>query len=104
MLSPSVPAGWAVVAWAVSGFGMGLAFTTTSAAILQTADPARAGVASAALQLAQVLGAAIATGVGGALVAAPFAGDPPRFGIALVDVVMLVALGLAILAARGMPN
>ena len=104
MLSPSLPVGWAVVAWAVSGFGMGLAFTTTSATILETAEPGRAGAASAALQLAQVLGAALATGVGGALVAAPFAGEPPQFGIALVDVVMLVALGIAILAARGTPN
>jgi MFS family permease len=104
MLSPSLPAGWAVVSWAVSGFGMGLAFTTTSAAILETAEPGSAGAASASLQLAQVLGAALATGIGGVIVAAPFAGEPPRFGIALVDVVMLVALGLAILAARGTPN
>jgi len=47
-----------------------------------------------------VLGAALATGAGGAIVAAPFAGDPPTLGIAVVDGVMLAALALSTFAAR----
>ncbi len=101
VLVPSVPAPIAVAAWGVAGLGMGLAFTTASAAILGAAPKGEEGTTSAALQLAQVLGAAIATGAGGAVVAAPFAGDPPRLGLAIVDLLMLGALALAIFAARG---
>ncbi len=100
LLSTRVPAASAVVAWAIAGLGMGLAFTTASAAILEAAPPGQEGAASASLQLAQVLGAALATGIGGAIVAAPFAGDPPAFGIAVVDVLMLTGLALAIVTAR----
>jgi MFS family permease len=100
VVSP-VPAWTAVAAWAVAGFGMGLAFTTCSAAILEAAEPGQEGAASASLQLAQVLGAAIATGIGGAIVAAPFAGVPPARGIAVTDVLMLVVLAASIGTARG---
>ena len=102
LLVRSVPAWLVVVAWGVTGLGMGLAFTTTCAAILEGAPPGREGSTSASLQLAQVLGAALATGAGGALVAAPFVGDPPVLGIALVDVVMLAICLLALVAARGL--
>jgi MFS family permease len=104
LLVRDVPVACAVIAWAIAGFGMGLAFTTTSAAILETAGPTEAGFASASLQLAQVLGAALATGAGGALVAAPFAGDPPTLGIAIVDLGMLLATAVAMLTARGIPT
>jgi hypothetical protein len=56
---------------------------------------------SASLQLAQVLGAALATGIGGAIVAAPFAGVPPARGIALVDALMLLTIVMAMASARG---
>ncbi|MET0343595.1 MAG: MFS transporter, partial [Polyangiales bacterium] len=103
VLRPSVPAWLIIPAWGVTGLGMGLAFTTTSAAILEAAPPGREGETSASLQLVQVLGAALATGIGGALVAAPFAGDPPLLGIALVDVAMMAvaALGLALSGRLG---
>jgi MFS family permease len=100
VLAP-VPPWSAVAAWAVAGLGMGLAFTTCSAAILESAPAGQEGAASASLQLAQVLGAAIATGIGGTLVAAPFAGVPPARGIAVVDGVMLAVLAGAMLAAVG---
>jgi len=100
VLSVSVPAACILLAWAIAGFGMGLAYTCLSAAILGFAEPGRAGVASASLQLAQVLGAALATGAGGAIVAAPFAGDPPTLGIAACDGLMLVVLAVSSLAAR----
>jgi MFS family permease len=104
LLSPNVPAASAVVAWGVAGLGMGLAFTTTSATILEAAPPGHEGAVSASLQLAQALGAALATGIGGALVVAPFAGDPPRLGIAVVDIIMLATIALAIAIARGVPQ
>lgn len=104
LLAPAVPSLVAVLAWGIAGLGMGLAFTTITAAILESASTSDAEMASAALQLAQVLGAAIATGLGGAVVAARFAGDPPSFGIAIVDLIMLAAVALTLLTARGIPN
>lgn len=96
LLSPSVPTWTAVVAWGAAGLGMGLAFTTVSAAILEAAPTGQEGAVSSALQLAQVLGSALATGAGGAIVVAPFAGNPPRTGIAVIDLLMLAAVALAI--------
>jgi MFS family permease len=104
LLAANVPAVFAVPAWGLSGLGMGLAFTTTSAAILEASPPGEEGMASAALQLAQVLGIALATGIGGAIVAAPFAGEPPTRGIATVDLLMLSAIALASLTARRVPE
>jgi len=104
LLSPRVPPAFAAVAWAIAGLGMGLAFTTTSAAILEAAAPGESGVASASLQLAQVLGAALSTGAGGAIVASSFAGDPPVRGIATVDLLMLLTTGLALVTARGIAS
>jgi MFS family permease len=104
LLAPIVPPLSALVAWGVAGFGMGLAFTTTSAAILESAEPGEAGLASASLQLAQVVGAALSTGIGGALVASKLAGDPPTRGIATVDLLMIATVGLAMFAARGISN
>jgi MFS family permease len=101
LVTPWVPPWSAVVAWTIAGLGMGLAFTTCSAAILEAAPPGQEGSVSAALQLAQVLGAAVATGIGGAIVAAPFAGIPPARGIAVADLLMLTALVGAIATARG---
>jgi len=101
LLSPLVPTWIAVAAWAVAGLGMGLAFTTCSAAILESAPAGQEGAASASLQLAQVLGAAVATGTGGAIVASTFAGTPPTRGIGATNLLMLAALALAIVTALG---
>jgi MFS family permease len=104
LLSPNVPTWFAVIAWGVAGFGMGLAFTTMSAAILEAGGQSDAALASASLQLAQVLGAALSTGIGGVVVASSYAGNPPVRGVAVVDLIMLAAIALAILAARGVPS
>lgn len=104
VLQPWLPAAIAVAAWAVAGLGMGLAFTTTTAAILESATAGQEGDAAASLQLAQVLGTALATGVGGAILAAPLAAAAPGIGIAAIDALMLGAVTLAIWTARGIPN
>lgn len=58
-----------VVAWGVSGFGVGLAYAPLSVVVLAAAPPGEEGAASAALQLCDVLGVAVGTGLGGAAVA-----------------------------------
>lgn len=104
LLAPQVPAASAVASWGLAGFGMGLAFTTTTSAILESAQKGQEGLAAASLQLSQVLGTALATGAGGAIVASPFAGDPPRAGIAAVDLLMVLAALLAMLLANRVPD
>ncbi|HEU0235090.1 MAG TPA: MFS transporter [Candidatus Limnocylindrales bacterium] len=70
VLSPAVPIFVGIAAWAVAGLGMGLAYSTLSLVTLREARVEEQGAASAALQLSDVLGTALGTGVGGALIAA----------------------------------
>jgi MFS family permease len=73
VLSPAVPVALGVVTWAVAGLGMGFAYSALSLITLAAAAPGEEGAASSALQLSDVLGTALGTGVGGALVAAGLA-------------------------------
>ena len=65
-----VPAGAAVLAWAIGGFGMGLSYAPVSLVVLADAPSGTEGTASAALQLSDTLGVALGTGMSGAIVAA----------------------------------
>jgi len=56
------------VATAVAGLGMGLGYAPLSSVALAGAEPGREGEASSSLQLNDVLGIALGTGVGGAIV------------------------------------
>jgi MFS family permease len=64
-----VPVGLLVAAWTVAGFGIGLAYAPLSVTVLSTAAPGQEGRSSASLQLSDVLGVALGTGVGGVVVA-----------------------------------
>jgi MFS family permease len=78
-----------LVAWSVAGLGMGLAYAPTSLMMLREATAARAGWASASLNLSDVLGTALGAGLGGAaLVAAANRGWSLSTGVT-------VAFGLA---------
>ncbi|MBA2717760.1 MAG: MFS transporter [Chloroflexi bacterium] len=99
ILSPDVPLVVGVLMWGVAGFGMGLSYSTLSLVVLREAAPEQQGAATAGLQLSDVLGTALGTGVGGALIAfGARAGEPAwiglgaTFGIAIV--VAIVGLGL----------
>jgi MFS family permease len=65
-----VPVELAIVAWAVAGLGMGLAYSPTSLVTLAQADSGAEGSASASLQVSDQLGVALGTGATGAIVAA----------------------------------
>ncbi|MFC4114770.1 MFS transporter [Nonomuraea zeae] len=61
--------GWiAVPAWIVAGFGMGFGMTTVSVTALKQSPLHEQGANSAALSVTDMLGSALAIGVGGALV------------------------------------
>ena len=65
-LRPGVPLGVPFIAWSVAGLAMGLAYAPTSLLMLQEASSDRTGWASASLNLSDVLGTALGTGLGGA--------------------------------------
>lgn len=65
----AVPVELTIVAWAVAGLGMGLAYSPTSLVTLAQADEGGEGTASASLQVSDQLGVALGTGVTGAIVA-----------------------------------
>ena len=58
-----------VAAWTVAGLGIGLSYAPLSVTVLGTAVPGEEGRASASLQLTDVLGVALGTGVAGVFVA-----------------------------------
>ncbi|GHE97018.1 MFS transporter [Amycolatopsis deserti] len=87
----------AVLGWVIGGFGMGVAFNAATTETLGRAADDQQGSVSAALQLAQTLATAVASGLGGALIASQGAATPAF----LVIFAGTAALGLAgVLASR----
>lgn len=68
VLVPSVPAWIGLVAWAIAGFGMGLAFSPLSHVALELSPKDKEGKTTTALQLSDTLGAALGIGIAGVLV------------------------------------
>ena len=100
-LLPSVPPEFAVLAWAVAGGGMGLAYAPLSVTTLDLAVPGAEGKATAGLQLFDVLGQALGTGVAGALVATTAASLGHRSGVGLAFLFgAVVGIGAVVVAAR----
>jgi len=100
--STVVPAAAAIAAWGLSGLGVGLAYSTTALVVLECAAPGGEGAASAAMQLANVLGTAIGTGASGAILAQLTGrGTSTAAAIAAADgLALLAALAAAAVAAR----
>jgi MFS family permease len=70
LLLPPVPPALAILAWAIAGTGIGTAYSPLSVTTLDRAAAGEEGRATSALQLCDVLGQALGTGVAGAIVAA----------------------------------
>jgi MFS family permease len=100
-LQPSVPPALGVLAWAVAGGGMGLSYAPLSVTTLDLATPGAEGKATASLQLFDVLGQAVGTGVAGAVVGATAVGLGHRPGVALAFLFgILVGVCGVVVAAR----
>lgn len=105
VLVPWIPAAVGLLAWAIAGFGMGVAYSPLSVVTLGEAEPGREGAASAALQLSDMLGVALGTGVAGVIVASGvsfWASDRP--GLALTFVLGAAVASLAAVLARRVPS
>jgi MFS family permease len=104
-LTSAAPVWLAAAAWAVSGLGMGIAYSTATLAIIESAPSGEEGAASAAIQLANTLGIGLGTGVAGGVVAFAAAGamgEAP--GIAVADLLMLVACGATLAILGRIPH
>jgi MFS family permease len=101
VLLPSVPPALGVVAWAIAGGGIGTAYAPLSVTTLDRAAAGEEGRATSALQLCDVLGQALGTGVAGSIVAAAAAGIGHGPGVALAfSFGIVVALTAVIVGAR----
>lgn len=104
-LTGLVPVWLAAFGWAVSGLGMGIAYSAATLAVIESAQPGTEGAASSSVQLAEALGIALGTGLAGGVVAmgaASAIGLAP--GIAIADLLMLVACGVAVAIVPRMPE
>jgi MFS family permease len=99
LLWPAIPIWMALVAWTVAGFGIGIAYSPISVTALALARAGEEGRVSASVQLSDVLGTALGTGVAGAAVAIVHQrGSDPRLGLGLAFAVAIVVslVGLAV--------
>jgi MFS family permease len=103
-LLPAVPPALGVLAWAVAGGGMGLSYAPLSVTTLDRAAPGAEGQATASLQLFDVLGQALGTGVAGAVVAATADGLGHRSGVALSFLFGIVVGICAVVVAARIPS
>jgi hypothetical protein len=100
-LRAGVPVSVAFVAWSVAGLGVGLAYAPTSLLMLREISTERTGWGSASLNLADVLGTALGTGLGGgALVLASNQGWSLSTGVTLAFAIA-AAGGIVGLAVSG---
>jgi hypothetical protein len=99
-----LPVPVSIALWSVAGLGTGLSYSPLSVTVLALAAPGREGSASAALQLSDVLGVSLGTGVGGVFVAL---GDASGWAVrsALTGAFLVAVTGaiLGVLAARRLP-
>ena len=103
VLLPSVPPALAIVAWALAGGGIGTAYAPLSVTTLDRAAPGEEGRATSALQLCDVLGQALGTGVAGAIVAAAGAGIGHGNGVALAFSFAIVVALIGVAAGTRLP-
>ncbi len=105
ILLPRVSVLLGPVAWGVAGLGMGIAYSTLSLTILENAEAGREGEAAASIQLANVLGGGIGTGIGGAAIGL-LSGEEGGLRLALATqfLAMIAVLGVALVIAGRLPS
>ena len=104
-LSSAVPIAVFAAVWGIAGLGVGLMYSPITVTVLASAPRGQEGAASASLELAGVLGIALGTGIGGALVALAASLDwSERAGILSVDLATVTVALAALVAATRLPR
>jgi MFS family permease len=94
-----------IVAWAFAGIGIGMSYASMSLVVVESAPTGEEGTATSSMQLTNTLGAAVATGLGGAFVALLSTGDVASKSSLMVQyLAMLGVLACAYLAAARLPS
>jgi MFS family permease len=105
LLLHGIPMPLGIACWGVAGFGIGLAYAPLSVTVLGLATPGSEGRASSSLQLCDVLGVAIGTGITGAVVEL---GDGRGWDVAsslTIGFTMMAAVAVVgAVAARRLPD
>jgi MFS family permease len=103
---PGVPPEITIVTWSVAGIGMGFAYSALTLVVLREAEPTQQGAASSALQLSDILGTALGTGVGGAITAAGdrAGGDGLGWALVLVYALAMAVAACGLVATRRIPG
>jgi MFS family permease len=104
VLLPSVPPALGIVAWALAGGGIGTAYAPLSVTTLDRAAAGEEGRATSALQLCDVLGQALGTGVAGAIVATATTGIGHGLGAALAFSFAIAVALVGIIAGTRLPG
>lgn len=100
-----LPAGLGALLWGVTGLGMGTAYSPVAVTVLAEAEAGQEGSATAALHLSDLLGIALGTGTGGALVAlGDTAGWSPELGVTATFAVSITVALLGSFAAARLPR
>jgi MFS family permease len=100
-----VPVAVIVVGWTIGGLGIGLSYAPITVTVLGAAAAGEEGAASASLQLTDVLGVAVGTGVVGAFVAlGDGRGWATTSSLAIAFVVTLLVAVAGVLAAVRLPR
>ena len=101
----TIPIPIAIVLWSLGGLGVGLSYAPIAVTVLGAAPPGREGSSSAAMQLTDVLGVSLGTGLGGVFIAVGDAGDwSTATSLALAFGLMLVVAAGGAVAARRLPR
>ncbi len=100
---PGVPPGIAILTWTLPGIGMGFMYSAVTLVVLRGVATSEQGSATSSLQLSDILGTALGTGVAGAIIAFGQRSGADGLGIALAGVFALslvVAVGGALASGR----
>ena len=95
VLTGGPPAWLCIPAWGIAGLGIGMAYSSISLTVLRHAPAGSEGAAASSMQLADILGNALGTGIGAVAVAAAVA----SFGSAVVGVAIADGLACALAIA-----
>jgi MFS family permease len=104
-LSSAVPVAAFAAIWGVGGLGIGLVFSPLTIAVLAFAPRGQEGASTASLELSGVLGVALGTGIGGALIALAASQHwSERRGVLSVDIVTGTIALVAFVASARLPR
>ncbi len=105
VLVPTVPVVVGIVAWAIAGLGMGMSYAPLSLVVLAESPPGGEGATTSGLTMSDVIGTAVGTGIGGAIVAAAALGGQERWvGLIGAFAAGTTAAVIAALLARRLPG